>query len=74
MIGDWTAAAGPSERWGIRIGIDRDGTTLLDWDAADRQEAAPLFTPLDRAQVLNTPMEPQVFALLDSILTQDTRL
>lgn len=73
-IGDWGAEAGPRERWGVRIGIDSDGPQLVDWPDADKAEAAPVFTPLDRAQVLGTPMEPQIFTLVDTILTQDSRL
>ena len=74
FLGDWGQDAGPDERWGLRIGIDGDGPSLIDWSDSDRAEAAPTFTPLDRAQVLGTPMERQVFALVDTILTQDTRL
>ncbi|WP_058246497.1 hypothetical protein [Tropicibacter naphthalenivorans] len=73
-IGDWSEGAGPDERWGFRIGIDGDGPQLVDWSAEDRSEAAPVFTPLDRAQVLGTPMERQIFTLVERILTQDSRL
>lgn len=74
FIGDWTDSAGPDERWGLRIGIDKDGPTLLDWPDADRAEAAPVFTPLDRVQVLGTPTEPELWTLIDQILSQDSRL
>ncbi|MBY6162193.1 hypothetical protein KUV73_15000 [Mameliella alba] len=73
-IGDWTEGAGPGERWGLRIGISKDGPSLLDWPDKDVAEARPVFTPLNRAQVLGTPMEPQLWTLLDTILTQDSRL
>ncbi|BBU55520.1 hypothetical protein KU6B_17850 [Mameliella alba] len=73
-IGDWTEGAGPDERWGLRIGISRDGPSLLDWPEADMAEARPVFTPLNRAQVLGTPMEAQLWSLLDTILTRDSRL
>jgi hypothetical protein len=73
-IGDWTETAGPDERWGLRIGISGDGPTLLDWPKGDLTDSAPVFTPLNRAQVLGTPMEPQLWALLDTVLTQDSRL
>lgn len=73
-LGDWTDSAGPQERWGLRIGISREGAALLDWPEADMAEARPVFTPLNRVQVLDTPMEAQVFDLLDTILTRDSRL
>lgn len=73
-IGDWTDSAGPDERWGLRIGISRDGPNLLDWSQTDMTEMRPVFIPLNRVQVLGTPMEPQLWTLLDTILTQDSRL
>ncbi|MGR3493860.1 hypothetical protein [Citreimonas sp.] len=73
-IGDWTDAAGPDERWGARIGISSEGPQLLDWGDTEKAEARPVFTPLDRTQVLGTPMEPQLFALIDVILQHDSRL
>ncbi|SMX49579.1 hypothetical protein [Maliponia aquimaris] len=73
-LGDWSDSAGPAERWGLRIGITPDGPNLLDWPEKDRAEARPVFSPLDRAQVLGTPMEAQVFDLLDTILSGDSRL
>lgn len=74
FIGDWSEGAGPDERWGLRIGIDKNGPALLDWPEADRAEAAPVFTPLDPAQIHGTPTEPQIFALLDKMLAEDSRL
>ena len=73
-IGDWTEGAAPDERWGLRIGISTDGPTLLDWNEEAAQKASPVFTPLARAQVLGTPMEPQIWTLIDRIQTQDSRL
>jgi hypothetical protein len=73
-LGDWTDQAGADERWGLRIGISAEGPELLDWSETDRTEAAPVFTPLDRAQVLGTPMEPQLFTLIDRVLRDDSRL
>jgi hypothetical protein len=74
FIGDWSESAGPDERWGLRIGIAPNGPSLLDWPEDDRAEAAPIFTPLNPAQVLGTPTEPQIFALLDKMLAEDSRL
>lgn len=73
-IGDWTETAGPTERWGVRIGIAPDGPHLLDWSKEEQQEAQSVFTPLNRQQVLGTPLEPQLWELVDRIMTQDTRL
>ncbi|WP_417208087.1 hypothetical protein [Antarctobacter sp.] len=73
-IGDWTDGAGPDERWALRVGISRDGPTLLDWPEKDAAEVRPVFTPLNRAQVLGTPMEGQLWSLLNTILTCDSRL
>lgn len=73
-IGDWTEAAVPDERWGLRIGIAQDGPSLLDWSDADATEARPVFTPLNRAHVLGTPMEGPLWTLFDTILTRDSRL
>lgn len=73
-IGDWTDTAGPTERWGLRIGISHDGPALLDWPESDAAEARPVFTPLNRAQVLGTPMEDQLWSLINIILTRDSRL
>ncbi|MFW2542157.1 hypothetical protein ACN2XU_05915 [Primorskyibacter sp. 2E107] len=74
FIGDWSETAAPSERWGIRMGIDHDGAHITDWPEADQHEAAPVFTPLSRAQILGTPMEAQIWTLTDRILTRDSRL
>lgn len=73
-IGDWSETAGADERWGIRIGIAPDGPQLLDWSGAEQAEARPIFTPLNRPQVLGTPLEPQLWALMDTIRNADTRL
>ncbi|WP_136439218.1 hypothetical protein [Pacificoceanicola onchidii] len=73
-IGDWSETAGPQERWGIRMGIDRDGAHVVDWPEADITEATPIFTPLSRAQILGTPMEAQIWTLTNRILTRDSRL
>ncbi len=73
-IGDWTDSAGPDERWGLRVGISRDGPGLLDWPEKDLDQLRPVFTPLNRAQVLGTPMEPQLWTLIDLVLTKDSRL
>jgi hypothetical protein len=73
-IGDWTEGAGPDERWGARIGVSQDGPQLVDWPESEQAEARPIFTPLNRAQILGTPMEPQLFTLIDTILTNDSRL
>ncbi|WP_425098838.1 hypothetical protein [Tropicibacter sp. S64] len=73
-IGDWSQDATPGERWGICMGIDRDGPQIRDWSEKDQREAAPVFTPLNRAQILGTPMEAQIWTLTDRILTRDSRL
>lgn len=73
-IGDWTEHATPDERWGIRIGIAPDGPQLLDWSEAEQAEARPVFTPLSRPQVLGTPLESQLWALMDTIRNADSRL
>lgn len=73
-FGDWTEGAGPDERWALRIGVSGDGPNMLDWPEKDRPHMTPVFTPLNRAQVLGTPMEPQLWTLIDLILTQDSRL
>jgi hypothetical protein len=74
FIGDWSETAGPDERWGLRIGIDGNGPTLLDWPEKDLAEARTVFTPLSPAQVHGTPIEAQVWALMDKMLAQDSRL
>ncbi|MGP6088056.1 hypothetical protein [Antarctobacter jejuensis] len=73
-IGDWTDSAGPDERWGLRVGISRDGPSLLDWPEKDVPQLRLVFSPLNRAQVQGTPMEPQLWTLIDLILTTDSRL
>lgn len=73
-IGDWTEGAGPDERWGIRIGISPEGPQLLDWSEDERAQAQPVFTPLNRPQVLGTPLEPQLWTLMDTIIGADSRL
>ena len=73
-IGDWSQEAGPDERWGIRIGIAPDGPQLLDWSTDEATEAKPVFTPLNRLQVLGTPLEPPLWKLMDKIIGSDSRL
>ncbi|MCT4559710.1 MAG: hypothetical protein N4A61_16820 [Pelagimonas sp.] len=73
-IGDWSDTAGPDERWGLRVGIDKEGPVLLDWSEEEMTQARPVFTPLNRLQVLGSPVEPQLWTLLDKMLTQDSRL
>ena len=73
-IGDWTESAHVDERWGIRIGFSSDGPQVLDWPDQEREEARPLFTPLNKGQVLGTPLEPQLWSLLETIQKEDSRL
>jgi hypothetical protein len=47
---------------------------LLDWSEEEMTQARPVFTPLNRLQVLGSPVEPQLWTLLDKMLTQDSRL
>ena len=73
-IGDWTEGAGPDERWGFRMGVTNDGPFLADWSDAEKSEARPVFTPVDKAQVEGTPMEPQIWQIVDKIMSEDSRL
>ncbi|MDA7965624.1 hypothetical protein [Ruegeria sp.] len=72
-VGDWSDGAPADSRWGVVVSWHSEGCSLLDWDAEDR-EGNDLFTCLNRDDVLGSEFAEELWAMVDAVITKDSRL
>ncbi|WP_425098837.1 hypothetical protein [Tropicibacter sp. S64] len=72
-VGDWSEAGTPDQRWAIRSYWRDTGLGLDDWSSEERAGITG-FTPLDRADLLDTPFAATYWAMIDAIIMKDGRL